>query len=70
MASTIPSGLYMTQAFLEHDHAAPRENKVAPRPLPIAAPMRSPASSKEPSELATASCRPPANWCWRKVPVA
>ena len=26
----------------------PRENKVAPRPLPIAAPMRSPASSKEP----------------------
>lgn len=30
MASTIPSGLYMTQAFLEHDHAAPRENKVAP----------------------------------------
>ena len=45
MASTIPSGLYVTQAFGARP-CRPRETKL-PRPLPIAAPMRSPASSKE-----------------------
>ena len=48
MASTIPSGLYVTQAFGARP-CRPARKQSCPRPLPIAAPMRSPASSKEPA---------------------